>query len=319
MRRIFSLAALLVAAVAPAASAATRTPAEASTSGTSFFDFLIREPGVVFTGGVPYGPNERHRLDLFEPATRKNGPIVLFFYGGAWTSGDRATYEFVGTALAARGLTTVVADYRLHPQVTFPAFVDDAARAYAWVDRRLARTDGRRRPIFLMGHSAGAHIAALLAVDRRRIAAVAPDAAAPAGLIGLAGPYAFDPTTWDGTAAIFAPVAGDPDRARPARLVRRKGPPTLLLHGADDRTVGLFNTTEFAEALKARGTGVRTIVYPNIGHVGLISAFAKPFRWRADVLDDVVAFIDARSGRAGHHGARPERLERRPPGKSATE
>ena len=301
MNKVFSLAALLVAAVAPAAPAMEATPARASTSGTSFFDFLIREPGVVFTGGVPYGPDERHRLDVFAPAAATSGPIVLFLYGGAWTSGDRSTYEFVGTALAARGITTVVADYRLYPQVRFPGFVEDAARAYAWVDRHLARAQGRRCPVFLMGHSAGAHIAALLAVDRRWLAAAAPQAAAPAGLVGLAGPYAFDPTTWDTTAAIFSPVAGRADRARPARLVRHRGPPTLLLHGADDRTVGLFNTTEFAEALAAHGTPVGTIVYPDIGHVGLVSALAKPFRWRADILDDVVAFV--RSAAAKHAGA----------------
>lgn len=298
MRRFFSFAALLAAAVAPPASAATRAPDAASTSGTSFFDFLIREPGVTFSGGVSYGPGERHRLDLFEPSTQTDGPIVLFIYGGAWTSGDRATYKFVGSALAARGLTAVVADYRLYPQVKFPDFVEDAARAYAWVERYLAQTDGRRRPIFLMGHSAGAHIAALLAVDQRWIAEAAPGAKAPAGLIGLAGPYAFDPTTWDSTSAIFAPVANTPDCARPAHLVRRKGPPTLLLHGADDRTVGLFNMMEFADALRARGASVRTQVYPGIGHVGLISAIAKLLRWRASVLDDVVAFIEDQSRRA---------------------
>ncbi|MCE1238060.1 MAG: alpha/beta hydrolase [Hyphomicrobiales bacterium] len=309
MHKAFSLAALLVAAVAPPAEAATRTPAEASTSGTSFFDFLIREPGVRFIGGIPYGPDERHRLDVFAPDRRAAGPIVLFLYGGAWTSGDRSTYEFVGTALAARGITTVIADYRLYPQVRFPGFVEDAARAYGWVDRHLARADGGLRPIFLMGHSAGAHIAALLAVDRHWLAAAAPQAAPPAGLVGLAGPYAFDPTTWDTTAAIFAPVADRADRARPAHLVRRKGPPTLLLHGADDRTVGLFNTKDFADALTARGTTVRTIVYADIGHVGLVSALAKPFRWRADVLDDVVAFIEQgveRAGRAEPQPARPK-------------
>jgi acetyl esterase/lipase len=291
--KLFSLLASLFAVVPAVAGEAPR-PA-ASTSGTSMFDVFIREPNVAFTGAVRYGPNERHRLDVFAPTDRAGGPIVVFYYGGAWTSGARETYEFVGTALAARGLTTVVADYRLYPEVRFPGFVEDAALAYGWVDRHLARTGGRRRPIFLMGHSAGAHIAALLAVDRRFLGAV--EASPPAGLVGLAGPYAFDPTTWETTAAIFSTTAARPDRARPAHLVRHGGPPTLLLHGADDRTVGLFNTREFAETLAARGTDVRSIVYPGIGHVGLVSALAKPLRWRADVLDDIVGFIEARSGR----------------------
>lgn len=298
MMKLFSLTTLLVTAVAtPAPTAATAEEAVgeryASTSGTSAFDFLLREPGVVFTGAVPYGLDARHRLDVFAPAARRDGPIVLFFYGGAWTGGDRSTYEFVGTALAARGITTVVADYRLFPQVRFPGFVEDAARAYAWVDRHLAHAGGRRRPIWLMGHSAGAHIAAMLAVDPQWIAQAAPQAARPAGLVGLAGPYAFDPTTWDTTADIFSTVARHADRARPARLVHARIGPTLLLHGADDRIVGPFNTYDFAAALERHGTRVKTVVYPDIGHVGLVSALAKPFRWRADVLDDIVGFISA--------------------------
>lgn len=276
------------------AAIASPTPASvASTSGRSTLDFLIREDGVGFEGAIAYGPLSRHRLDVFTPLARADGPIVLFLYGGAWTSGARETYEFVGTALASRGITTVIADYRLHPEVLYPAFVEDAALAYGWVDRHLARGDAARRPVFLMGHSAGAHIAALLAVDDRRLAAGAPDAARPAGLIGLAGPYAFDPTTWKTTAAIFAPAAEAPDRARPIAFVGGRRPtPALLLHGRLDRTVMLQNTRDFAAALTAAGGEARAIEYAGIGHVGLVSALARPLRWRADVLDDVDAFIE---------------------------
>lgn len=272
----------------------------ASTSGRSALDFLIREDGVRFEGAIAYGPHSRHRLDVFTPLARADGPIVLFLYGGAWTSGDRGTYEFVGTALASRGITTVIADYRLHPEVLYPAFVEDAALAYGWVDRHLARGDDAARPVFLMGHSAGAHIAALLAVDDRRLAAGAPGAARPAGLIGLAGPYAFDPTTWKSTAAIFAPAAEAPDRGRPIAFVGARRPiPALLLHGRLDRTVMLQNTRDFTAALVAAGGEARAIEYAGIGHVGLVSALARPLRWRAEVLDDVDAFIGRATRSAG--------------------
>ncbi len=294
MRKILSLLASLGAVMSTGVGAGPIERPLPSTSGESFFDALIREPGVAYSGAIAYGTAPRHKLDVFTPVDAPHGPIVLFLYGGAWTSGERQTYEFVGTALAARGITTVVADYRLYPEVRFPAFVDDAARAYGWVDRHLARHGDRRRPIFLMGHSAGAHIAALLAVDPHRLAKAAPDAARPAGLIGLAGPYAFDPTTWDTTAAIFAPTAADPDRARPvARVSAHRPPPTLLLHGLLDRTVLPSNSDTFAAALRAAGGRVRLVDYPGVGHVGLISALAKPFRWRADVLDDIVSFMRA--------------------------
>lgn len=283
------------------AAIATPTPTStASTSGRSALDFLIREDGVSFEGAIAYGPLPRHRLDVFTPLARADGPIVLFLYGGGWTSGDRGTYEFVGTALASRGITTVIADYRLHPEVLYPAFVEDAALAYGWVDRHLARVDAAARPVFLMGHSAGAHIAALLAVDDRRLAAGAPGAARPAGLIGLAGPYAFDPTTWKTTAAIFAPAAEAADRARPIAFVGARRPiPALLLHGRLDRTVMLQNTRDFTAALVAAGGEARAIEYAGIGHVGLVSALARPLRWRAEVLDDVDAFIERTARSAG--------------------
>lgn len=283
--------------LAPRAGAAASDRPPASTSGRSALDFLIREKGVAFEGGIAYGPQARHRLDVFTPIARPGGPIVLFFYGGSWTSGDRGLYEFVGTALAGRGLTTVVADYRLFPEVRHPGFVEDAALAYGWVDRHLARAPAGRRPVVLMGHSAGAHIAALLAVDPSLLAAAAPEAAPPAGLVGLAGPYAFDPTTWEATAEIFAPAAATEERARPVAFVGRSRPiPALLVVAGRDRTVHPFNARDFAAALEAAGGTVRLVTHRGVGHVGLITALAKPLRWRADVLGDVVAFVEAAAG-----------------------
>jgi acetyl esterase/lipase len=262
----------------------------------SLYSGLVGDRGVAVETGIAYGPLARDRLDIYRPASGdKGGPIAMFVYGGGWRSGERATYGFVGAAFAARGITTVIADYRLFPEVKFPAFVEDAARAYAWVSANLASGAGKRRPIVLIGHSAGAYIAAMLALDERYLAA-AGVTQRPAGLIGLAGPYAFDPTTYPTTAEIFAPAAGHADSARPAALARQGAPRTLLMHGLGDETVQLYNTRELAAALQAVGTDVRKIEYAGIGHMGLVLALSRPLRWRAPVLKEAVAFIRAAGG-----------------------
>lgn len=253
---------------------------------------LVADRGPSVTSGIAYGANPRQKLDVYQPKVPcADGPVVMFLYGGAWTSGDRGTYGFAGSALAARGITTVVPDYRVYPEVKFPAFVDDAALAYAWVVKNIAQVGGRSRPIVLMGHSAGAHSAALLAYDGRYLARAGTSLPKPAGFIGLAGPYAFDPTTWPSTKNIFD-TAQTADSARPVALVRAGAARALLLHGSDDTTVKLYNTRDLVAALKAVGSAVETAEYSGIGHIGLVLTLAAPLRWRAPTLDDVVKFME---------------------------
>ena len=257
---------------------------------------LVAEDGASVRRGISYGPNERHQLDVYEPVGRARAdgrakPVVLFLYGGAWTMGDRGLYAFIGSALASRGYTTVIADYRLHPEVSFPEFVDDAARAYGWTAAKVARNGSQ--PIVVMGHSAGAHIGALLTLDPSYRARFAPASPAPAGFIGLAGPYAFDPTTWPTTSAIFATAVAHPDRARVTSVASRfpgKPPPTLLMHGTSDTVVTPSASTALRSALESRGGTVWHREY-DIGHLGVILAFATPMRWRANVLEPTLEFL----------------------------
>jgi acetyl esterase/lipase len=261
-------------------------------SAGTVFNALASEPGIAATTGIAYGPLPRHKLDIYRsPPRLEIAPVLIFYYGGGWTSGDRATYKFVGTALAAAGITSVIPDYRLYPEVKFPAFVDDAAMAYAWVAANLDPSG--KRPVIVAGHSAGAHIAALLAYDASYLHRHAPGARMPAAMIGLAGPYAFDPTTWPTTRAIFATAAGSADQARPFTAVRAPAPPTLLLQASADVTVQHFNAAELMKALKQAGTPVTLIDYPGVGHTGLVLAISRPFRWRAPVLDDIASFVRA--------------------------
>lgn len=236
--------------------------------------------------------NPRHRLDVYRPpsGTLERDAIIVFLYGGSWTSGERGTYAFVGQALAARGYTTVIPDYRLYPEVQFPKFVEDAAAAYAWTERNLARSCTPARPIIVAGHSAGAHMAAQLAFDRRFIASQNPSVTPPAALIGMAGPYTFEPTTWPSTRDAFASVSATPDVARPITFVKPGDPPALLVHGLADDLVNLKNSRELAAALSAVGTRVETAEYENIGHIGLVLTLSKFFRWRAPTLENIDQF-----------------------------
>jgi acetyl esterase/lipase len=257
------------------------------------FNLIGSERGVGLRQGIAYGPLARQMLDVYvPPAGREKPAVALYFYGGGWRTGERGIYRFLGTALAARGVTTVVADYRLYPQARFPDFMVDAARAYRWVADHIADGPDGPRPIVLIGHSAGAHIGALLALDPSYRRRYARSAAAPAGYIGLAGPYAFDPTTWHSTREIFASAAAHPDWARPVALVDESAPPSLLLYGLTDDTIRPFNQVELAEALTRHGVPVKTVDYPRLGHIGIVTAIGRPLRWRAPVLRDMLDFID---------------------------
>jgi acetyl esterase/lipase len=260
---------------------------------TDLFNTVASESGVAVERGRAFGPGPRDRADVYRPpAGRERAAVIVFYYGGGWTSGDRATYAFVGQALAARGYTTVIPDYRVFPEVRFPDFVADARQAYRWAGDQIACQG--RRPVVVAGHSAGAWLAAMVALDRQL-------PTRPAALIGLAGPYAFDPTTWASTRAIFAPAAGHADRARPVAQVARGAPPTLLATAAADTTVKAYNADDFAVALSQADVVVERHHYDRIGHAGLVMAIARPLRWRASVLADMVGFIERRVADGNDH------------------
>jgi acetyl esterase/lipase len=253
--------------------------------------------GVQVTRGVPYAPGPRGMLDIYRP-TRAQGllPVVVFIYGGSWNSGRRRDYLFVAGPLAAEGMVVVVPDYRLFPEVRFPAFVEDAAAAIAWTLRHVADYGGNPSDVFVMGHSAGAHIAAMVALDPAFLAAAGADRSQLAGFIGLAGPYDFLPITDPDIKPIFA--GSDPAATQPINFVDGHNPPALLLAGDADETVDPANTTRLAARIRERGGPVEAKIYPGLAHIGIVIAIAPLFRDRAPVLADVMAFIRAHPGAA---------------------
>lgn len=237
---------------------------------------------------IAYGAGRRHKLDVYQPETA-GGPVVIFFYGGSWQSGSRDLYRFLGGSLAARGVVAVVPDYTVYPEARYPDFLEDAALAVRFVRDQAARWGGRAGPPILMGHSAGAYIAAMLAFDGQWLGNVGLDASsAVAGMVGLAGPYDFLPIA----DPILQEIFGGPARidTQPIRYVSGDAAPALLIAPRWDRFVSPGNTRRLATRIRAQGGRVRELHYPRVGHLSLIGAFAPGLRFLAPVLAEVTAF-----------------------------
>lgn len=275
---------------------------------------LAPRTGVTVHRDIPYGSGPYRVLDVYAPSQPQAGaPIVVFFYGGSWDSGERGMYRFLGAALAERGIVAVIPDYRRYPEVGFPAFIEDGAAAVAWARAHGSELGGDPGRMFLMGHSAGAQIAALLALNQSYLQARGLETCELSGVIGLAGPYDFLPLRSTRLQAIFGPEQDWP-RSQPINYVSSAAPPMLLIAGSDDTTVDPANTVRLAARLRQAGAEVEERVYRGVGHKAVIGAFARPLGFLAPVRSDLMSFIaryrtgqrcEARSAEPGSHAASP--------------
>jgi acetyl esterase/lipase len=238
---------------------------------------------------LPYGDDPRQKMDVYAPAQAANLPILVFFYGGGWDSGDRKDYGWAAQALAARGFVVFVPDYRLVPQVHFPAFIQDAAEATARASELAATYGGDPARLGVIGHSAGAHLAMMIALDRRYMAAVDQPTLIKAAA-GLAGPYEFLPFDVAASRNAFG-RAPDPTLTQPVTFARADAPPLWLGHGTDDVVVHDEDTTILCERMTAVGGRCEAKLYPGLNHADLIATFSPLFRKKAPVLDDVTGFM----------------------------
>jgi acetyl esterase/lipase len=217
-------------------------------------------------------------------------PVVVFLYGGDWRNGRRQDYRFVGQSLSEAGLLVFVPDYRKFPQVTFPAFVEDAARSVAWVRRHAADYGGDPSRIFLVGHSAGAHIVAMLATDSRFLQAVGMRPRDLAGVVGLSGPYDFLPLTDPDLQEVFAPQSGWA-LSQPVNFVDGDEPPFLLFQGTADTTVRPHNSVSLAAKLRSVGEPVELQMMDGTGHAGTLLDLVRS---RNGVRAQTLQFIGGR-------------------------
>ena len=245
---------------------------------------------LVVKRGVVFDTEHDLKLDVYAPHAAADAPVIVFFYGGSWEEGRRRWYRYVGEALASHGIVAMIPDYRKFPDVRFPAFMADAANATKWAFAHATEFGGDPRRIFVMGHSAGGHIAALLACDKRYLAKVDLVPRDLAGMIGLAGAYAFLPYV-DDEAEIFGDNAKGRYNSQPINFVDGDEPPLLLLQGLDDDEVTPNNAEAMAERAQAMNGTAELKLYPYTDHGDLLVALARGRKGKPPVMRDILDFV----------------------------
>ncbi|MTI63073.1 MAG: alpha/beta hydrolase [Methylophaga sp.] len=254
---------------------------------------MVPENGYQRIADIAYGDTVRQKLDVYLAKARdQTGPAstIIFFYGGSWESGNKNDYKFVAEALTAQGFDVVIPDYRVYPQVRFPAFVEDGASVVAWAKQHLADYGASDDRLFVAGHSAGAHIAALLTLDASYLQRVDLSPAVFNGMIGLAGPYDFLPLKSETLKSIFGPEA-QRWRSQPIHYADAGKPPMLLLVGEDDLTVLPKNSYNLAAKIREKGGNVQLEAFDDYGHVAMVAKLAKPLRGEGQLLQVIKDFV----------------------------
>lgn len=266
----------------------------AAISPAGVLNLLAPLGGVTREADVRYGVHPRQRLDLYLPKDPANAPMAVFMYGGSWQRGAKETYLFAAAALARHGIIVVVPDYTLYPEAGYPRFLEDAAAATAWAVGWARQYAGKRSTeagrLVLMGHSAGAHIAAMIAYDARWLAPHGLDPRRDvAGFVGLAGPYDFLPIKDPVIQKIFAHP--ELEATQPIAHVRGGEPPTFLGVAPSDTVVRPGNSERLAKRLDAHGSRVVLQSYPRTNHLSLIGSLSPLLRLLGPVAKDVADFM----------------------------
>jgi len=258
-----------------------------SMKSTDILNFIIPANGYI-KQQFNYGKHDRQSLDVYLPKTENKKTPIVFIYGGAWREGSKKDYEFVGHALSGLGHPVIIPDYRLYPEVKFPDFMNDIADAVAFIEDNSDKILGKPfNQYIMMGHSAGAHSAALFATDKQY--QLKRDIGAQlTGLIVMAGPYDL-PLDDPEVTTVFEGYSDK--QVNPILKIHTDMPPVLLLHGLNDDRVLPYHTENFSTALQQKGITVTKHLYPGVNHTQLIGSLATPLRFLNNSYDDIKKFL----------------------------
>lgn len=265
--------------------------------GTQLANFPTHFDGITVHSDIIYDAANGQKMDIYLPPDSSNAKhdVIVFFYGGRWTTGSKDDYAFVGSAFAKAGYVVAIPDYRKYPEVRFPAFAEDAATAISWVSDNIDSYGGDAGHIFVTGHSSGAHIGALVAADPQYLAAHKKPQNTIKAFAGMAGPYAFIPEDAD-LKDMFGPPEKYPLMQTPT-FIDGNEPPMLLLWGDEDTAVGQFNLEKLEAAIKKNHGCVQAHIYQGIDHVWIVGSLSWLGRNKAPVLTDITSFFKSSSNK----------------------
>jgi acetyl esterase/lipase len=241
---------------------------------------------------IAYGPDARHRYDLYAPKALSDAlPLLVFFYGGGWSSGAKADYAWVGHALAARGYVVAIPDYRLVPEVLYPAFLDDNAAAITHLIAHGGAFGADMARLGVCGHSAGAYAAAMMALDPTYFGPVDGHSAIRA-CAGISGPYDFYPFNVEASRKAFGRWP-HPAQTQPITFAAASDTAFLLQQSRADTVVGTHNAVNLHARLAEAGSRVELQLYDGLSHEDMAAALSIPFRGKGPILQDLSDFLTA--------------------------
>jgi acetyl esterase/lipase len=257
---------LLLAAVLLARSALAADEAKAPKTGGNFEVEVHKD--------IPYvegkDGDERQKLDLYLPKGAKDYPTLFFVHGGGWTGGSRSGFDRIGRTFARNGVAFVSTGYRLSPKVQHPAHIQDVAQGFAWTVANIGKHGGDPGAIFVSGHSAGGHLAALLATDDDYLKAEKLSLSHIKGAIPVSGVFVVSPRMKN----VFGDDAEVCKKASPQNHVREGLPPFLILY-ADSEMAGLGKQAEaFAPALKEHKVEAAIVMGKDRNHGSIMMRMA---------------------------------------------
>jgi acetyl esterase/lipase len=220
----------------------------------------------------------RQRLDLYLPVDAPGRfPVVVAVPGGGLLEGDKANDEFVGRRLAGAGFATAVINYRLSPAVAHPGHVEDVAAAVAWVLRHIGELGGDPSGVFVVGHSAGAYLTALLATDVRYLVQQGVAIEQLRGIVPVSGFYWVERIASNRPKHIWGESEAAWHAASPARHLHARLPPALFVHADGDDADRRLQNADIARAAREAGNAqVESIEIAGRDHRSLWTRIAEP-------------------------------------------
>jgi len=231
-------------------------------------------PNVPYLQGASYA-DDKGKLDLFVPADMQGFPVILMLHGGALRAGDKTSLEAVGRRFASEGVGMAVTNYRLSPTVMHPGHIEDVAAAFAWLKANVAEHGGDPSQLFVMGHSAGAYMAALLVLDDRYLQGRGVSVSDVRGSIPLAGFFYVDRIAADRPKDVWGTEESAWVAASPHTYLEGASVPMLLIYADGDDEWRRAQNDEFTDALRAAGLAhVRREEVADRTHGTLVSRLA---------------------------------------------